>query len=412
MKESQDSLLLSGIVEDESELKTVKVNNREAEFSGNPNGGYSFSYTLPAQELDYISVSATDVYENTSSFSFPVVRIEIFPPVISLINPLADDKKIISLETDDNTLFIEGKIEDKSHIAEITVDELNASFAPGDYNPKFTATLNIQNRKNITVTAVDIFGNKSVQTYEFSKEGIILSADNPMGKTWVVIIENSDYQQFSALRNPKTDVSSIVNALNQYQVSKVLHMKDMSKREMERFFSIDLRDLIVSNKVNSLLIWYAGHGQFINQTGYWVPVDGRLNEEYSFYNINALKASLYSYSSVAHILVVSDACAAGESFSLAMRGANTLINCNNKESAKQKSALVLTSSYSEPAADNSLFAKTFTEALTNNPADCITIDAIASQVSGVMYKYTAQKPTFGRIQGLENNNGTFLFIRK
>ena len=51
------------------------------------------------------------------------------------------------------------------------IDEINASFAPGDYNPRFTATIDVKNRQNITVTAKDAYGNVSKQTYEFFKEG-------------------------------------------------------------------------------------------------------------------------------------------------------------------------------------------------------------------------------------------------
>jgi len=240
----------------------------------------------------------------------------------------------------------------------------------------------------------------------------MLSGNNPMGKTWVVIIENSEYKEFGRLSNTEKDVTGLKEALSRYKISKVLHMKNMSKREMERFFAIDLRDLIVSNNVNSLMIWYAGHGKFKNNTGYWVPVDGRYNDEYSFYNVNALKASVYSYTSLTHLLIVSDACAAGESFSIAMRGDNSLANCDDVNLVTQKSALMLASTDSEVALDNSLFAQSFINALSNNPADCIPIDAIAERITLVMQKNTIQKPVFGRISGLENNNGTFFFITK
>ena len=126
-----------------------------------------------------------------------------------------------------------------------------------------------------------------------------------------------------------------------------------------------------------------------------------------------LKASLYSYQSLTHTLVVSDACHAGESFTIAMRGANnSLAACTDLNLISQKSALVLTSSNKEVAMDNSLFTKTFANALSNNPADCIPVDAIAERISIVMYKNTAQKPVFGRIAGLEDKNGTFFFVTK
>ncbi len=412
VKENDKTIVINGIIQDESAIKTLKINNDSIETHLQKDGNYSFSVELPTNDLDYVTITANDTYDNISTLSYPITRIETKPPEIQLISPLAEENNIIRLESDDNTLYIEGKVEDQSTIKEIKIDEINASFAPGDYNPKFTATIDIGNRKKITVTAVDAFGNKKTQDFEFSKDGYLLTENNPMGKTWVVIIENSDYEQFTNLSKADDDIEKLKEALSRYKISKILHKKNMTKREIERFFALDLRDLIISNKVNSLLIWYAGHGINKSNNGFWIPSDGRLNDEYSYYNVNALKASLYSYTSLTHILVVSDACEAGEGFSIAMRGDNSLATCNDINLLKQKSALVLTSSSQEAALDNSLFTQTFANALANNPTDCIPIDAIAERISLVMYKHTAQVPQFGRISGLEDKSGTFFFITK
>lgn len=411
VREDIEAVTLAGKILEETKLKALKINSVEVQ-PIKKDGQYVFETEMATEGLDFVTISATDIYDNISTVSYPIRLIESQPPRITLISPAAGTDEAISLESGDNTLYIEGKIEDKSYITEIKIDEVNASFAPGDYNPRFTATIDIKNRQNLTITARDAFGNESKQTYEFYKEGKMLSGNNPMGKTWIVIIENSNYKEFASLYSPEKDMMELRTALTGYKVSKVLHKKNLSKRELERFFAIDLRDLIISNKVKSLLIWYAGHGQTMNNTGYWIPIDGRLNDEYSYYNVNALKASLYSYSSLTHVLVVSDACKAGESFAIAMRGDNSLASCDDAKLVSQKSALILTSSNTEPAMDNSLFTKTFINSLANNPADCIPIDAIAERISITMYKHTAQKPVFGRISGLEDKSGTFFFMRK
>lgn len=411
VKENVETIRVKGVIKEETQLGLVKLNNKPIEITQTPDG-FLFNEVIKTSELEYITLTATDIYENTSSVSYPIRLIETQAPKILLISPTAGSNEAIALESGDSKLYIEGKIQDKSRITEIKVDEVNASFAPGDYNPKFTATIDVKNRQNITITAKDAFGNVSTQKFEFIQEGKLLSGNSAMGKTWVVIIENTDYKQFSSLSSSKEDIPELKNAFSRYKISKILHKKNLSKRELERFFAIDLRDLIISNKVKSLLIWYAGHGQTMNNTGYWIPVDGRLNDEYSFYNVNALKASLYSYTSLTHLLIVSDACRAGESFSIAMRGDNSLASCNEARLIQQKSALILTSSNTEPALDNSLFTKTFANSLANNPADCIPIDAIADRISIVLYKHNAQKTVFGRINGLENKNGTFFFMSR
>ncbi len=413
VEEDKIAFTLTGEVSDESGLKEILVNNEPVEFSKNDKGTYCFSKDVVTQDLDFLSITVVDIYNNIHSESYPIEYIETVKPVIDLISPIAGGADIIKLETDDNTLYVEGRVLDKSNIASIKIDEVNASFIPGDYNPKFTATIDVQNRKDITITATDIFGNESSRTYDFAVGGELLSDNNPMGKTWVVLIENSDYEEFTSLSGPTNDMDYLSEALQGYQISKILRKKNMTKREMERFFTIDLRDLIISNQVNSLLIWYAGHGDNINDMGFWIPIDGRQGDEYSFYNINALKASLYSYQSLTHIMVVSDACHAGNSFTIAMRGADhSTASCNQLELLTNKSALVLTSSTREAAMDNSLFTKTFANALLNNPKDCIPVDAIADRVTLVMNKNSGQKPMFGKIAGLEDKNGTFFFISK
>jgi tetratricopeptide (TPR) repeat protein len=413
VEEGLQKFTLRGIILDNSDLKELKVNNSPVSFVKEAPGRYVFSIELATANLDFVSVTAMDVYDNVNTESYPISYIETEAPMVEMISPVAGTAGVIQLEAGDNTLYIEGRVIDKSHIVSIKVDEVNASFTPGDYNPKFTATIDIQNRKNLTITATDAFGNETQKVFEFAKDGYLLSDNNPMGKTWVVVIENTQYQEFTNLSAPARDIKLLTAALDRYQVSKILHKKNMTKRELERFFAIDLRDLIISNQVNSLLIWYAGHGENVNDIGYWIPTDGRQGDEYSFYNINALKASLYSYQSLTHTLVVSDACHAGESFTIAMRGSkNSLATCNDLSLITSKSALVLTSAYREPALDNSYFARTFANALANNPADCIPIDAIAERITIVMNKNTAQKPVFGRISGLEDHNGTFFFVTK
>jgi hypothetical protein len=113
---------------------------------------------------------------------------------------------------------------------------------------------------------------------------------------------------------------------------------------MERFFSIELRDLVRSNRVNSILIWYAGHGKYIHETGYWIPVDAKRDDEFTYFNINALKASLQSYSNyVTHTLVITDACESGPSFYQAMRSTPKERNCNDWQATKFKSSQVFAS---------------------------------------------------------------------
>ncbi|MFC2086473.1 caspase family protein, partial [Bacteroidota bacterium] len=198
-----------------------------------------------------------------------------------------------------------------------------------------------------------------------------------------------------------------------YQIHNIIHKKDMTKMQMEKFFSIDLRDLIKSNHVNSLLVWYAGHGKFLNETGYWIPTNAVRDDEFTYFNINSLKASMQSYSKeITHVLIVTDACESGPSFYQAMRSTPEEKSCDDVNATKFKSSQVFSSAGYELAVDNSQFSKTFAKSLIYSEDACLPIESIVSKVTEAVSESNAQKPQFGKIQGFEDENGTFFFMRK
>ena len=399
-------------VEDVSNIQYLKINNDT--LLNNPLGTRKkeFDLLLYTKNLEFLTITATDIYNNTSTVSYAVEHIETQGPQVILLNPYADDDGIISLNIDDKYLYIEGRIEDESLISSIFIDEVTASFAPGDANPRFTATLDITKKNRIKVIATDIFGNTSEQEFYFRNEGQFSAHDSPMGKTWAILIENSEYKEFPNLVSPEKDIQLIQNALIHYKIDKVIVKRNLTKREMERFFSIDLRDLIRINQVNSLFIWYAGHGVNNEDVGYWIPSDARMNTEFSYFSVNALKASLYSYNILSHLLIVSDACETGPGFCIAMRGPIDGVSCSNVQLLEKKSAQIFTSCGSGYASDNSLFTRAFANTLLNNEDDCSSIDDIAKRVSFVMQNSSSQKPEFGRIKGIDDEMGTFFFITR
>jgi tetratricopeptide (TPR) repeat protein len=408
----KNEIELTGNIEDDSKIKILKINNDTIIDNLQGIELSTFNIKIATKDLDFINISATDVYNNASTVNYPVIQIETHPPGITLINPFVVEDDLINIETDDNFLYLEGKIEDESLIASIQIDETNASFAPGSLNPRFTATLDISNKNKLKITVTDIYQNKTEKEFLFQKNGRILNTNSPMGKTWVVLIGNSEYKNFSNLKAPLSDIEQIEKALDRYKISNFIIKKNLTKYEMERFFSLDLRDLIRTNHVNSLLIWFAGHGENINGNGYWIPSDAKEGNELTYYNINALKASLYSYNSLTHLLVVSDACSTGPGFNIAMRGTMGEFSCSQTDLLNKKSFQVFTSAGTEKAYDNSLFARSFSNALLNNDDDCMTIDELAKRIIIILQANSSQVPEFGRIAGLNDEQGTFFFISR
>ena len=409
---NKTTLSIRGRIADDSELSAVLVNSKPATFF-RTGESFEFAAEIEIAALDYVAIIATDVYDNAKSSTFAITRTEIDPPRIAILAPYASDNGEIYLDTDNTNLYIEGSINDESTIKSILIDGVAASFTIEEVNPRFSATINVANKNNFTVTATDNYGNDTTQTFLLNREGVSLLEANPMGRTWVVFIENSNYETFPSLDGPSKDVTLMRSALARYDIHKVIHKQDMTKKEMERFFSIELRDLLRSNKVNALLIWYAGHGKFINETGYWIPADAKRDDEFTYYNLNALRASLQSYTNyITHNLVITDACESGPTFYQAMRETPKERNCNDWEAVKFRSSQVFSSAGYELAVDNSQFTKTFANTLANNPDACLPIESIVNKVTVAVSQNNQQKPKFGRISGLEDEDGTFFFISK
>ena len=104
------------------------------------------------------------------------------------------------------------------------------------------------------------------------------------------------------------DAAKMQKAFSSYQIQRTISKKNLTKEQMERFFNVELRDLVRTGKVSTILVWYSGHGRTAGGKAYWIPIDGKKDDIYSFYNYGALKAQMQNYSeSVTNTVVVSDA---------------------------------------------------------------------------------------------------------
>ncbi|HEY5470087.1 MAG TPA: tetratricopeptide repeat protein [Bacteroidales bacterium] len=406
------AILISGKIKDKSKIKSLTINNGPVTFS-EKNGEYEFFSNIDVSGINKITLIASDDYDNEKVVNYPLLRTEIDPPAITLVAPYTSEDGQVYLDSKTPNIAVQGRISDASKIKSITIGGLTASYNPSELNPAFTANLDVSNLSKFTVVAEDIYGNKQETEFKLNREGAEIAGNNPMGRTWAIIIENSSYVNFASLDGPIKDVSTIQRALANYQIHQTIVKNDMTKAEMEKYFNIELRDLVKKNQVKSLLVWYAGHGKFINDIGYWIPVDAKRDDEFTYFNINGLKAGLQGYGDVVvHTLVVSDACESGPGFYTAMRSSNESPTCDNAQVAGAKSAQVFSSAGYELAVDNSKFTSTFASALMNNKNACIPIESIVKTVTAAVTTGAGQKPKFGNIQGLDYGIGTFFFVAK
>jgi hypothetical protein len=87
-------------------------------------------------------------------------------------------------------------------------------------------------------------------------------------------------------------------------------------------------------------------------------------------------------------------------------------NCSDWRATQFKSSQVFSSAGYELAVDDSQFTRTFVNTLRGNPNTCISIEEIVMQVTKAVTSNNQQKPKFGKITGLKDEDGTFFFVKK
>ena len=326
-------LKVSGHILDRSLLKAITVNGAMAEYDKEEKDPQFFA-VIPWGSADKeIVVQAIDLYDNLTSVALKVERSEGIAPEIMLTAPVASVDRVITIESGKESVFVEGKVSDGSPIRLIAVNGVNASYAPDQMNPEFSIKVDVKDKDRFTVRAEDQFGNASDQVYALVRKTapapapVVTKPTEPAatastpapasrtGNTWVIHIENSNYRNFPAVQSSSADASKMQKAFANYSISRTINKKNLTKEQLDRFFNIELRDLVRTNKVSTILVWYSGHGKSVGGKAYWVPVDARKDDIYSYFNYGSLKAQMQNYSeSVDKTVVVSDAAGSDASF--------------------------------------------------------------------------------------------------
>ena len=407
------SVMITGKISDKSLLAEFSINNVPVRYEGR--GTIPFAAEVEIASDGILRIVARDVYDNENVMTYHIRRTEVDPPEIQILAPYLMGDNVLIIDSTATRIDIEGKVLDQNMIRSVKIENISAQFSQDNLNPAFIAKgIDIRNSDKVTILVEDKYGNRTIKDFVLNRNGTTISASNPMGNTLVVFIENSDYQNFAALQGPPKDANLITTVLeDNYQVLPVRRLRNQTKQEMEKFFSIDLRDEVRAKGIKSLVIWFAGHGKFINDIGYWIPIDARRDEEFTYYSLNTLRASMETYMNyLTHVLVITDACESGPSFYQAMRSELKPRNCTDWRATQFKSSQIFSSAGYELAVDDSQFTRTFANTLRGNPNTCIAIEEIVTQVTKAVAQNNQQKPKFGKITGLKDEDGTFFFIKK
>ena len=246
------------------------------------------------------------------------------------------------------------------------------------------------------------------------------------GDYYALMIGNSDYDddKFVDLDSPLADLKLIGETLNsKYQFEKIQYLENDSKEQiLDTLYSYRNIDKYNSNK--SLLIYYAGHGDWDEATGegYWQPKDADIDRPSTWIPNSSISRELKALP-FKHIIIIADSCYSGT-----WTGTKSSVKEIPKDPDARKKWLkklntlsvrvALTSGNIDVVPDtldnnpNSQFAIALNNALLLNNDDILFSHSLYDDiVSQIQYSGYLQHPTYGGIVNANHSSkGFFIFV--
>ena len=363
--------------------------------------------------LVVISLNQVSVAQIQSSKSR--IKINNLPPqkdttVIKLIAPdMTEEKTLITTEA---SISIAGLVESKDSGYVVVI---NGEVVALDNN-FFHKDLEIP----IGPSSIKISLLKSGETineYYYNlfvpKPTVILAGETLRpGKYYALIIGIDSYPKMNVnLDNAVRDATAVYDLLSRKYLFEKENMQlliDPTREDLINTFE-NLAAKVKGN--DNLLIFYAGHGQWDKdyELGYWLPSDASYTSRAAWFQNSSLANYLKVIKSK-HTLLVSDACFSGSIFKT--RSVREKIPDDFEEIYKLPSRKAITSGTLSEVPDESIFIKYFLDRLENNTDKYLSSESLFARLRVAVENNNTDKPRMGVIQGVGDEGGDFIFIRR
>jgi len=264
----------------------------------------------------------------------------------------------------------------------------------------------------ITIVAEDSRGNKATKsikvicTYQYDIE-----VNN--AKYYALLIGVNDYndKDIEDLNRPIEDIQRLKEILEKkYAFSKenIIVLENPKRGELIIGFE-QISDSL--KKEDNLLIFYAGHGMWDDEKeiGYWLPADAEaLNTDNWFRNSTAKE--YISSMKCKHALLISDACFSGSIFKTRSITESGLSAYNKLY--KLQSRKGMTSGTLNKVPDKSIFTEYLLKRLEHNEEKYLPAAKLFNSLRDAVLNNSPNVPQYGVIQGVGDEGGEFIFIRK
>jgi len=250
----------------------------------------------------------------------------------------------------------------------------------------------------------------------------IVPKELQIGQYYALIIGNDRYQSLPSLDTPIADARAVDEVLRTRYGFKTKVLSNATRADILTAIN-DYRQQLKSD--DSLLIYYAGHGELDKQNlrGYWLPVNAQRENTTEWISDQSI-TDLVGQMAARHVLIVADSCYSGvmtrnSGIGLISKAGDQAQVQRLVKLAKLPSRTVLTSGGEQPVLDaggggHSIFAKVFMQVLRDNNRvleGSALYGALFDPVRQTAAKYkVSQEPRYSQIVDAGHLNGEFLFI--
>jgi hypothetical protein len=206
-------------------------------------------------------------------------------------------------------LEVSGHIDDDSNIDMLRID---GSWVVHEQNGEFKVTLAaIPPTGESHIVALDQFGNRSEKKLKHSQLRSRKGDENQEEKATryhALLFGNSNYTHWRDLKTPQFDVDKLGQVLrNRFGFKSIKTFKDAKKETILATLESLRRKL---SSEDNFLIYFSGHGILHKGNGYWVPVDGRMDDPDLWVPNSDITRAIRRIPA-RHIMVVADSCYSG-----------------------------------------------------------------------------------------------------
>ena len=326
----------------------------------------------------------------------------------------------VGVQSTAGKMTVLGRAIDDSGVKQVVVQGVTARL---DAKGNFSAVAPLETGDNlITVTATDIYDNQASESFVVRRDPIAgpVTAAAPGGRyqALLIAVQEYDHPSVNRLDYPVGDAQQVERELTSrynFEPQNVMTLKNPDRRTI-----LDALDQMTEKlkPEDSLLIFYAGHGQWDEQRkqGYWLPRDAMRERRADWISNSDLRDAIRGIKA-RHILLISDACFAGgiflarEAFGPASSAVTELDNLPSRTA--------MTSGALTTVPDRSVFVEYLIKRLRENTEDLLPALELFSKLRlPVINNSPAQRdgsrptPRYGTIFEVGDEGGDFIFVRR